>query len=437
MCSIIRISGKEENIMKRLRAIKYVVALVFLMVISSNSWAHTDVTPQEAKNLIDANEQLIVVDVREESEYCGGSEHILGAFNYPWISGVLQAHYTELPLDGEILVVCASGNRSNQAATFLDLKGYLYIYDMTGGMSGWEWETTGCSDSDGDGVNDDLDNCPSDENPNQEDVDCDGIGNGCDGSTDCTEGVDCDNDCDGDYNQDDNCPNDRNPNQEDTYPPQGNGIGDACDCESDFTCDGDVDGEDVTTFLADFGRGQYDRPCESGNTCNGDFTCDGDVDAEDVTKFLEDFGRGQYSNPCPQCGGGDWCVSVSECVDLDTDGYDTCDPSNPNDTDGLPEDCVDSEELINPGATEICDGLDNDCDPASTDGSEDPQVGMPCDGPDSDLCQEGTYGCAGGSLTCSDTTGDDLEVCDDFTDNDCDGNTDCSDSDCIGDPACS
>jgi len=38
------------------------------------------------------------------------------------------------------------------------------------------------------------------------------------------------------------------------------------------------------------------------------FTYDGDVDAEDVTKFLEDFGRSQYNNPCPQCVAGDWCV---------------------------------------------------------------------------------------------------------------------------------
>jgi hypothetical protein len=75
-------------------------------------------------------------------------------------------------------------------------------------------------------------------------------------------------------------------------------------CEGDFPVDGnvgdgDVDATDLTTFLVDFGRGGYDRPCINGNLCNGDFACDGDVDATDLTMFLEDFGRGFYNRPCP------------------------------------------------------------------------------------------------------------------------------------------
>jgi rhodanese-related sulfurtransferase len=131
-------------------------------------WSHTDVTPQEAKDLIDTHNNVMVVDVREEeSEYCDEDPtppvppgHIFGALNYPWSSGVLEERYGELPIDGEILVVCRSGHRSNEVAEFLDSKGYLNIYDMTGGMSDWQWETVGCIDSDSDGLNDDLDNCP-------------------------------------------------------------------------------------------------------------------------------------------------------------------------------------------------------------------------------------------------------------------------------------
>ena len=245
------------------------LVLVFLMGLSSTAWAHTDVTPQEAKDLIDANDNLMVVDVREEeSEYCDENPtppvppgHIPGALNYPWSSGVLQERYGELPIDGEILIVCRSGSRSNQAAEFLDSNGYLNIYDMTSGMSNWQWETVVCIDSDSDDLNDDLDNCP----------------------------------------------NEYNPTQLDTYPPQGNNIGDACDCESDFDCDGDVDADDVAAFLTDFGRFQFNNPCVNDNPCNGDFECDGDVDAGDVEKYLEDFGRFQFNNPCPACTVGAWC----------------------------------------------------------------------------------------------------------------------------------
>ncbi len=163
-------------------------AASFILLVSfigphSSTWAHTDVTPEEAKNMIDTNDDLIVVDVREkDSEYCDETGHIPGALNYPWSSGVLETNYEELPLDGEILLVCRSGSRSNSAALFLDSKGFLSIYDMEGGMMAWEWDTVSCVDSDDDGVNDDLDNCPNEYNPNQEDADEDGTGDACEGA---------------------------------------------------------------------------------------------------------------------------------------------------------------------------------------------------------------------------------------------------------------
>jgi rhodanese-related sulfurtransferase len=179
-----------------MKNIFFVVSFLLLVSpigLNSHVWAHTDVSPQEAKNMIDTNEDLIVVDVREEeSEYCNEDPtppmlpgHIPGALNYPWSSGIFDEKHQELPKDGEILLICHSGNRSNQAAEFLDDKGYLHVYDMVGGMMAWEWETVVCIDTDGDDINDDLDICPEVSNEDQKDSDLDGLGDACDPDSIC------------------------------------------------------------------------------------------------------------------------------------------------------------------------------------------------------------------------------------------------------------
>ena len=162
----------------------YSLALFFISLswLCAYARAYTDITPQEAHEMIDSETSaLIIIDVREENEYCSAPGHIPGARNYPWASEALQEKYAELPADGKILVVCQSGHRSAMAAEFLDSRGYASVYAMEGGMSSWQWERATCIDSDGDGAHDDLDNCPSVFNPDQKDTNRDGRGDACDG----------------------------------------------------------------------------------------------------------------------------------------------------------------------------------------------------------------------------------------------------------------
>ena len=92
-------------------------------------------------------------------------------------------------------------------------------------------------DTDGDGVPDDQDNCPTTPNPDQVDTDGDGIGDACDPCP-----LDPANDADGDgvCGNVDNCPATPNPDQADA---DGDGLGDACDADDDN--DGVPDGADL------------------------------------------------------------------------------------------------------------------------------------------------------------------------------------------------
>jgi hypothetical protein len=67
---------------------------------------------------------------------------------------------------------------------------------------------------------------------------------------------------------------------------------------------------------------------------------------------------------------------------------------------------------------ETCNNADDDCD---TRVDEDFMVTAMCDGPDTDMCREGTLSCnqAGNDTVCSDTTGDTVELCNN-ADDDCD-----------------
>ena len=91
------------------------------------------------------------------------------------------------------------------------------------------------------------------------------------------------------------------------------------------------------------------------------------------------------------------------CADVDQDNYGdsgycftTCE--KPYDFFALPPtDCDNDSALTNPGATEICDGIDNNCDGNIDEGN--PGGGAVCDTGQLGMCAAGTVTCASGALT--------------------------------------
>ena len=136
---------------------KYVGMFVFF-ALPLLAKAHTDITVQQAYTMLQEDPNIIVVDVREESEYCGKLGHVEDAENYPYTSGVFQKRYTDFDPNKSIILICHSGNRSNKAAKLLDSKGFFKVYDVRGGMKAWhkDYPAVGCDDDDKEGLNDDL-----------------------------------------------------------------------------------------------------------------------------------------------------------------------------------------------------------------------------------------------------------------------------------------
>lgn len=96
---------------------------------------------EEAKALMDSRKGLLLIDVREESEYNTG--HAIGALLLPMTELTTNeaADYASAQIPSKetpVIVYCRSGVRSRKAARILDGLGYTEIYNV-GGLSGWPY----------------------------------------------------------------------------------------------------------------------------------------------------------------------------------------------------------------------------------------------------------------------------------------------------------
>ena len=99
--------------------------------------SYTQISQEEAKQMMEQDGTQIIVDVRTQEEYDSG--HIPGAICIPNES-IGTEHPEELSdLDQVILVYCRSGNRSKQAAQKLFDMGYINVYEF-GGINDWTGE---------------------------------------------------------------------------------------------------------------------------------------------------------------------------------------------------------------------------------------------------------------------------------------------------------
>jgi len=247
-------------------------------------------------------------------------------------------------------------------------------------------------------------------------------------------GLDCDDDptaCGADCNPDaiDGC--DDKDNDCDPSTADGSGdptVGAACDAVADTDlCTDDRSscqaGTIVCVNLAATDAAQIEVCDPPGPPAERDEDCDGganDDDPQGPPASAPFWYRDQDGD-----GFGSAATAIRAC--LQPPGY----VLEANDCDDNPVTCG---AACHPGAADVCDGKDNDCDTTTGDGSSDVTVGAACDSDsDADACLDEVSVCASGRVSCpNDPDGDTtrVEICDPANnDEDCDGGADDDDPD--------
>ena len=125
--------------MKRIIIAVSVALMLIPLLIGCNGnhkSAYEQITPAEAKALMDSEEGYVILDVRTPEEFA--QRHIEGAILIPDYEIGEKAENVLTDKDQLILVYCRSGRRSKNAANELATLGYTYIKEF-GGINDWEY----------------------------------------------------------------------------------------------------------------------------------------------------------------------------------------------------------------------------------------------------------------------------------------------------------
>ncbi len=105
-----------------------------------------NITPEQAKDILDIDNSVVYIDVRTEQEFMNG--HVPNSVNIPVVwpdpstrqmkpnpdfVSVVSNHFSK---DKQIIVGCQAGGRSQFAANLLSEDGFQDVSNMQGGFGG-------------------------------------------------------------------------------------------------------------------------------------------------------------------------------------------------------------------------------------------------------------------------------------------------------------
>ncbi len=107
----------------------------FLQIVEDARKHIQEVSLDDVKSRLDRNEQFLLVDVREESEFA--TDHLPGAIHLG--KGIIERDIEARVPDPAtpMVLYCGGGFRSALAADNLRKMGYTHVLSMSGGIRGW------------------------------------------------------------------------------------------------------------------------------------------------------------------------------------------------------------------------------------------------------------------------------------------------------------
>ncbi|GAB1420722.1 MBL fold metallo-hydrolase [Anaerolineales bacterium] len=128
-------AGQMEMVVRALRSIgiDHVPSYVEVEALKGDLASLSVISVAELAELRKEN-PVRIIDVRGKTEFRSG--HIEGAENIPM--GYLRNHFSEIPKDALIVTQCASGLRSQIAASVFQAAGFRNVKNLEGGIEAWE-----------------------------------------------------------------------------------------------------------------------------------------------------------------------------------------------------------------------------------------------------------------------------------------------------------
>jgi rhodanese-related sulfurtransferase len=108
----------------------------FLQIVNDAKSHVRECTVDDVKARLDRGERLVLIDVREESEFA--KDHLPGAIHLG--KGIIERDIEQRVPDTatELILYCGGGFRSALAADNLQRMGYTKVISMDGGHRGWK-----------------------------------------------------------------------------------------------------------------------------------------------------------------------------------------------------------------------------------------------------------------------------------------------------------